>query len=711
MTEVDVLIITALKIEYDAARDAGSAGYAANPGVSSWEDQGLETPVPFLLGDYILADGSRLSVALARPTRMGGTATAPVVSSLVERLKPGCLAMCGVCAGNPADVALGDVIVAEMAYLYDEGGRTRDTFVADHRQIPLSDTWVRAAQDMSTRDLPSFGEVPDDEAKIWLLERLYAGDDPRQHPARSRYVLGNTWVSLIRDLQDAGLVQRTGPALSLTDDGFSYIEDVIYSDVTGPAKLPFAVVVGPMASGNVVVKDGLTWAQLAQWGVRFVAGLEMEAAAIAQTAHRLEVPDWVVVKGVMDHADPRKDDRYKPFAARASAEVLFKLLTLRVASSNARPRMGRTSRLRSAYVIGGVTEETDYPDYEEAELAEVCRRLGETVAKAGADLIVCSPFPDSADFQALMGYVKSGVGRAVHLHSPRHAEVREKEIELRAMLGAKVADQIKNWHYPGPEADDPESLGQAWLLCQLMALDQADVVISIGGRVSRTANTILHLAEARQKPIVPFEFLGGASGRAFHRRNWARAYPGLDFGKLRDKAAVVDAMEIANYMVTARMRGARSYAWPPKHLFISRARPDAEFGRILDGYLSSAGFNVLLGEKELPSDRMVESAIKDAVLGSDLFIVLWSRSYAASKFCYDEIELAVQRHRAGELQLWIVNLDGSDIVPRGARDLPQTTARTPHALVAVIRDLLEPILSPNRTNTRSGDSRGGAVDT
>jgi hypothetical protein len=28
--------------------------------------------------------------------------------------------MCGVCAGNPADIALGDVIVAEMAYTYDE---------------------------------------------------------------------------------------------------------------------------------------------------------------------------------------------------------------------------------------------------------------------------------------------------------------------------------------------------------------------------------------------------------------------------------------------------------------------------------------------------------------------------------------------------------------------------------------------------------------
>jgi hypothetical protein len=40
----------------------------------------------------------------------------------------------------------------------------------------------------------------------------------------------------------------------------------------------------------------------------------------------LAVPHWVVVKGVMDYADPNKDDRIKPFAARASAEVLLRLL-------------------------------------------------------------------------------------------------------------------------------------------------------------------------------------------------------------------------------------------------------------------------------------------------------------------------------------------------------------------------------------------------
>jgi nucleoside phosphorylase len=693
MAEVDVLIIAALKIEYDAVLNVGLAGQLGNPGVSSWQDQGRETTVPFVQGDYALANGDRLALAVARPTRMGGTAIAPVVSSLVERLKPKCLAMCGVCAGNPTVVALGDVVIAEMAYVYDEGMRMRDEFIGDHRQIPLSDSWVRTAQEMLTTDLPSYGQVSAEEARIWLLECLYAGDDPRRHPARSRYIRGNTWVEHIKSLQAQDLVRRDGSSLSLTDEGFSYIEDIVDGDIDGPTKLPFAVVVGPMASGNVVVKDGLTWGQLARWGVRSVAALDMEAATIAHTAYRLEVPQWVVVKGVMDHADPRKDDRYKPFAARASAEVLLKLLAARPATL-ATTSVYRTSRVKSVYVIGGVTEETDHPNYEESELAQFCQRLGATIAEAGADLVVCSPFPDSADFHALMGYIQTGVGSAVHLHAPRHASVAEKEAELRAMLGLERARRIKNWYYPGPEVNDAESWGQAWMLCQIMALDRADVVISVGGRVSKTANTILHLAEARQKPIIPFEFLGGASRRAFNRRNWARAYPGLDYLKLMDKDGVVDAMRIADYMVTARMRPAHSYAWPPQHVFVSRARRDAEFEIALDDYLSSVGLTVLR-EREWPSNQIVESAIEDAVLRCDLLIVLWSRSYATSRFCYDELELALQRHRAGELQLWIINLDESDIVPRGARGLPQTVARTPHALVAVMRDLLEPVLGPD----------------
>ena len=104
-------------------------------------------------------------------------------------------------------------------------------------------------------------------------------------------------------------------------------------EVDPPETLPIAIKTGPIASGNVVVKDGVTWDKLKKMGVRSVLGLEMEAAAIGEIARGCGVAEWIVIKGVMDHADPRKDDRFKPFAARASAEALRAFLIDRLAEA------------------------------------------------------------------------------------------------------------------------------------------------------------------------------------------------------------------------------------------------------------------------------------------------------------------------------------------------------------------------------------------
>jgi nucleoside phosphorylase len=687
---VDVLLVTALQIEMEAARTAGSRGYANHPGVNSWTVEATESMVPYSVGAYRLSDGSQISIALARPTRMGISSTAPVAAALAERLKPKCLAMCGICAGNPTRVTLGDVVVAELTYAYDEGLRASGSFQPDHRQIAAADVWIRAAQDISTDDLRTYGPSSTDIARSWLLECLYSHIDPTVHPARSRYVAPGLWPSLLHDVQAAGLIYRDGRRLLLTDRGFATVEEWIVGADSRPTALPFAVVVGPMASGSAVVREGQsTWDQLIRHGVRTIAGLEMESAAVAQTAHRLGISDWIVAKGVVDYADPTKSDRYHEFAAQASAEVLFKLLALQTRNKVDLRRRGRSS-VRSVYVIGGITGETDHPDYEQPELADFCQRLGLEVAQAGADLVVCSPFSDSADFHALRGYLQSELARTVHLHMPKHTRVDAQVAEMRSLLGAAQADKIRIWTYPGPDSETADSWTQAWLLCQLMALDHAEAVISVGGRASNTANTLLHLAEARQKPLLPYTFLGGASLRAFNRRKWGTAYPGLDSTRFQDRSGVAEAMSLAEEMLAARISGAHNYTWPPRRVFVSRARADAHFASALDDYFATVGIEPLLGEREWqPDQQTVESAIVDAVLGADLFVVLWSSHFATSRFCNDELDLAMQRHAAGALQVWIVNLDGSDVVPRAARTLPQIIATSPQDLVALIKNLLE----------------------
>jgi nucleoside phosphorylase len=316
MDQVDVLVVSALTMEYDAAKAH----------LQDWIPPDPREKHPYGRGYYRPGNGSRLAVALAHTARMSGRHAGPVAAALSAQLSPGCLAMSGVCAGNPSEVALGDVVVAEMTYEYDEGKQTEDGFLGDHRQYQLDSRWIQAAQHLDPSGLDSYGPASEDEAAIWLLERLYLAQEPTKHPAFHRYFPGATWKPRTESIASDGFIKRDHPGWALTTDGREYIERVRYDDVGGPEKLPFAVVVAPIASGSYVAKDGASWDKLKRMGVRTVAGLEMEAATIATVAATEKVPHWLVVKGVMDHADPDKDDRYKRFAARASAEVLYALL-------------------------------------------------------------------------------------------------------------------------------------------------------------------------------------------------------------------------------------------------------------------------------------------------------------------------------------------------------------------------------------------------
>ncbi|WP_051809451.1 hypothetical protein [Actinoplanes subtropicus] len=323
MTHVDVLIITALPEEYDAVKGL--------LGPSAWTDHGTGGSQPFAT-----AAGRGPSVALARPTAMGGRSTAPIALALTDRLRPTCLAMSGVCAGRPGAVAPGDVIVAAPAYQWDEGKYVGAAFHPDNQQFPLDSRWVRTVQEFDPSGLPSHGTADDEEAKVWYLERLLRGQDPRKHPARERYFPRTTWPARLGQWEGEGLIAWRDGALALTGTGRTFIERTLYVDVDGPDRLPFVVRPGPMASGGAVMADPETWNRL-EVNQRKILALDMEAATIATVASERRVPHWLVAKGVMDHADLEKDDRFKAFAARASAEVLLALLELLLTPGAAPP--------------------------------------------------------------------------------------------------------------------------------------------------------------------------------------------------------------------------------------------------------------------------------------------------------------------------------------------------------------------------------------
>lgn len=117
----DVLIVTALTLEYDAVLrvDAGAVDGSA------WVEHAGPNGLRYAVRPFASASGAGrpLRVAVVCAVDMAGQAAANVVLPLLEQLRPWVIGMAGVCAGKPRKTNLGDVIAADRVYAHDTGKR------------------------------------------------------------------------------------------------------------------------------------------------------------------------------------------------------------------------------------------------------------------------------------------------------------------------------------------------------------------------------------------------------------------------------------------------------------------------------------------------------------------------------------------------------------------------------------------------------------
>jgi len=338
---VDVLVLTALKEELDALLEVCA------PMREPWVVNDGDPPL------YVgVLDGRAgpIRVAAARVAKMGGVATATLAARLIETVKPACLAMCGVCAGQPEDTELGDVVIAERLFHHDEGKIRSDGFQGDLWVDALRDDWLRIAQDMAgpATQFDIYAAPGGDDWKWWFLGHLAAGRDPLKSAGLRRYVPDDSRPEHLQTLRNDRLVTLKGKTFALTKAGRTKLEEHQVMRGTLVTAHPFHVLVGPMGSGNAVHAGSEIWKRLASGGMRKILAVEMEAAAIGRVAHERGLR-FAVAKGVMDHAGPDKTDRFKAFAARAAAEVLCSFLCKVVKSD--RPSAPRPSALPPLVVI------------------------------------------------------------------------------------------------------------------------------------------------------------------------------------------------------------------------------------------------------------------------------------------------------------------------------------------------------------------------
>jgi tetratricopeptide (TPR) repeat protein/nucleoside phosphorylase len=325
----DVVILTALRLEYDAVLqvDAGVVhGW-------TWERTTGPNALPLAFRSFEAPTGRPLRVAVAVAADMGAVAATHTLLPLVEALKPRCIAMCGVCAGRPNKTQLGDVVAASRLFYHDTGKRLPNQIQRDLTTYQLRDDWKAALAGMDVvarfRDEAWFQARP--LTTVWRERRallaLHNGD-----AAPWRDLDQRSWAATVAALREQKLLANTGR--ELTDEGCRVVDDLLFSyqgrlpDLSPAGDFqPFRLHVGPLASGSQVIEDEAIWDSISQ-SVRTTLALEMEGAALGQLAHcqRQYGLDAVVMKGVMDFADRGRDDHFKSFAARASAECLLAFL-------------------------------------------------------------------------------------------------------------------------------------------------------------------------------------------------------------------------------------------------------------------------------------------------------------------------------------------------------------------------------------------------
>ena len=217
------------------------------------------------------------------------------LSRVLEEYQPRIAIMTGICAGDARQVQLGDLVVAERTFTYDNGKFTLD----EHgRSVHEHNTMTYQLDANILQFLGLFDE--------WkpLVARLKRPPSPPEIGLEQREVRCH-----IRAIASGSAVRADHP----------------FKDVQVP--------------------------------VRDTIAIDMEGAAFSLVMNRHPLIPWLVVKGVCDYADQDKNDAYHDYTARASA--LYALSFIRAYVTKERlPRLdGPSIRAGPSICFQGVVAE------------------------------------------------------------------------------------------------------------------------------------------------------------------------------------------------------------------------------------------------------------------------------------------------------------------------------------------------------------------
>lgn len=424
----DVVVVTALKVELDALVAVSGVEWSAGRDAQGYP--------------YHSADLDGLRVVAARTGGVGEVGAAERAVRLVDAFEPQVLAICGICAGREGKTTLGDVVVAKWVYNFEHGKRLPDGRLAPSQQtFSLPDPWAIDAGELAQAPERWQADVLAGQRPPtlrWLRERalmaLHERQEVERFPELDRATRDRIWLGLERQ----GWIEGEPPDCALTETGRKRGARLSYDG--GPeADGPLRAHIGVMATGSAVQSDPSAWQQVEALQ-RDTIAIEMESTAIGAIAHAAR-RDFLAIKGVSDHADGDKDDRFHSFASRTAAAFLLAFVRAHVtprvqvaAGSQTAPRIetapaavDATTWLGPQTLARLVETYVDHPLDRDLLLSWVPRSLTGTMARKPtpfsqieADLTTLNTAPVMGDDLPLASWLR----QAVRLAGPwPHAKV------------------------------------------------------------------------------------------------------------------------------------------------------------------------------------------------------------------------------------------------------------------------------------------------
>lgn len=338
------------------------------------------------------------------------------------------------------------------------------------------------------------------------------------------------------------------------------------------------------------------------------------------------------------------------------------------------------------FIIGSIVgDETKIQEFD-----NFCTNLGKSLADKKIDLLVCSPYPDSADVKVIEG-VKTSKNKnlSIELYYPESAEI--ETLWNRHLTGLDKIVKVSMFRQEAHVEEKKDAIRYSWLFCQIQAVHNSDFVIVIGGKMSGTSNLLARVADAQGKSIVPYPIFGGV-GEFFFRKKRYQLIDAIGQTNVEELLEKTNPEELIDFIVKQSWNGKLTKSNKRNSdtltFFISYSRDRPAEADYVEALLRRRNYHVIRDESNLTPGQDIPNAIKENILKSDIFIALWSQEYACSPWCFDEISIALESHSVEGKSLWIFRTDKTRIVPPKARKMLWYDTETREEIEGKILSLL-----------------------